>query len=214
MSIVHFFTFNPFQENTYVIYDETKECIIIDPGCINVKEQKILSEFIASKNLIPKRLINTHCHLDHVFGNAYIHRKFNLELEIHRGELPVLKAVPQICKLYGLPEPETSPDPHRFIEDNDTISFGNTTLKALFTPGHSPASISFYEEKSGYIIAGDVLFYESIGRTDLPGGNLTTLLNSIREKLFILPDNVVVYPGHGDSTTIGHEKKYNPFLIE
>ncbi len=152
--------------------------------------------------------------MDHVFGNAYIHRKFNLELEIHRGELPVLKAVPQICKLYGLPEPETLPDPHHFIEDNDMISFGNTTLKALFTPGHSPASISFYEEKSGYIIAGDVLFYESIGRTDLPGGNLTTLLNSIREKLFILPDNVVVYPGHGDSTTIGHEKKYNPFLIE
>ncbi len=213
MATVQYFTFNPFQENTYIIYDETKECIIFDPGCINVKEQKILSEFISSKELIPKRLINTHCHLDHVFGNAFIHRKYGLDLEIHKGELPVLKAVPQICKLYGLPEPEASPEPKHFIEDNEIIHFGSTSLKALLTPGHSPASLSFYDEKNGYVIAGDVLFYESIGRTDLPGGNLQTLLNSIRQKLFILPENVVVYPGHGDATTIGHEIKYNPFLI-
>lgn len=206
------FTFNPFQENTYVLYDETKECIIIDPGCFEAKEKETLKGFIEEGGLKPVRLINTHCHIDHVFGNHFVHAYWGLGLEIHKGELPVLEAVPAVSQFYGIPAGDPSPQPARFIEADEEIAFGNTTLRALFTPGHSPASLSFYCEESGFVIAGDVLFRESIGRTDLPGGNFDTLIRSIREKLLGLDEQVVVYPGHGPSTTIGHEKQFNPFI--
>ena len=205
-------TFNPFQENTYVVYDETGECVIIDPGCYEAHERIELSDFITDNNLRPVRLLNTHCHLDHVFGNQYVHKTWKLELEIHRGELPVLEAVPQICKFYGIPMGEASPAPGKFIEEGDEITFGNTQLEALFTPGHSPASLSFFGKKDGILIAGDVLFKESIGRTDLPGGDFDTLISSIKNKLFPLGDQVKVYPGHGPSRTIGYERLFNPFL--
>lgn len=206
------FTFNPFQENTYVVFDETKECAIIDPGCYEAHERIELAKFLQENNLNPVRLLNTHCHIDHVFGNAFIHNTFGLDLEIHSGELPVLEAVPQISKFYGVPMGEPSPKPGRFIEEGETISFGNVKMEAILTPGHSPASLSFFIKEDGLLIAGDVLFKESIGRTDLPGGDYDTLIASIKDKLLPLGDDVKVFPGHGSSTTIGYERRNNPFL--
>lgn len=211
MVTVASFTFNPFQENTYLLYDETKECIIFDPGCSNEAERKELTHFIAKNDLNPVRLINTHCHLDHVLGNGFIADKYNLSLEIHKGELPVLEHAPKSAAKYGVPM-DPSPAPTKFIEEGDIITFGNAKLEALLTPGHSPASLSFYCKEDSFIIAGDVLFHMSIGRTDLPGGDFNTLINSIRTKLFVLPDEVKVYPGHMQATTIGFEKENNPFL--
>ncbi len=205
-------TFNAFQENTYVVYDETGECIIFDPGNSNAGEDQRLAAAIAGAGLTPVKLINTHCHLDHVFGNRYVAETYKLALGIHEGELPLLEAAPQISEAYGWPKPEPSPTPGYFIEQGDTITFGNTVLLALFTPGHSPASLCFYCEKDAFVIAGDVLFYGSIGRTDLPGGDYDTLINSVKKQLFTLPDNVKVWPGHGPGTTIGFEKQNNPFF--
>jgi len=212
MTLVAKFALNPFQENTYLVYDDTKECIIIDPGCFTPSEKKVIADFISKNKLKPVRLLNTHCHLDHVFGNKFIADTYQLDLEIHEGELPVLEAVPRMCEAYGVPYTEHSPIPEKFIKEGDTVSFGNTQLQTLFTPGHSPASISFYCAEAKFIIAGDVLFHGSIGRTDLPGGNHDTLINSIRTQLFPLDDDVKVYSGHGPETTIGYEKATNPFL--
>ncbi|GJM31129.1 MAG: MBL fold hydrolase [Saprospiraceae bacterium] len=212
MSDVVGLTFNDFQENTYLVYDETGECVVFDPGCNSTQEEKALVAKIEMLKLKPVRLINTHCHIDHVFGNAFISDTYNLPLEIHRGELQVLEAVPQIAMMYGIAMRSKSPEPKRFIEEGDIISFGNTHLEAIFTPGHSPASLSFFCKESGFIIAGDVLFQGSIGRTDLPGGNYDTLISNIVKKLLPLGDDVKVYPGHGPATTIGVERKTNPFL--
>ena len=206
------FTFNPFQENTYIVYDGSRECIIFDPGCSNIAENTKLTDFIEQNSLHPVRLINTHCHLDHIFGNKFIAEKYGLSLEIHKGELPILTHAPQSAARFGV-RIEPSPEPSRFIEDEDIITFGNNTeLKAILTPGHSPASLSFYCEAAKFIIAGDVLFHMSIGRTDLPGGDYNTLINSIKTKLLVLPDEVKVYPGHMQATTIGYERQHNPFL--
>ncbi len=213
MSVVAEFSFNPFQENTYVIYEEKGECIIVDPGCYTQSEREQLTDFIEHAELTPVRLINTHCHLDHVFGNKFVMDKYGLGLEIHEGELPVLEAVPRVSEMYGIPNVVPSPSPTGFLKENDLISFGKSTvLKVLFTPGHSPASISFYNEKDRYVIAGDVLFQGSIGRTDLPGGDFNTLIQSIKTQILPLGDEVRVYSGHGPSTTVGDEKKMNSFL--
>lgn len=212
MTHVQAFEFNPFAENTYIVFDETGECAIFDPGCYTWEEREALEKFIDEKKLRPVRLINTHCHLDHVFGNAFVAKTWNLDLETHIGELPVIQRFTQACQMFGIPHAEESPAPARFIEAGEMVEFGNTRLKALFTPGHSPASLSFYCREEGFVIAGDVLFYESIGRTDLPGGDMNTLLKSIQSQLFTLPDETLVYPGHGPATTIRHEKEYNPFL--
>ena len=205
-------TFNPFQENTYIVYDDSGDCVIFDPGCYSENERRQLKDFISGKKLNPIRLINTHCHLDHVFGNQFVADEYGLGLEIHRGELPVLNAAPQFGQMYGVPIPGGLPEPANFIEEGDTIGIGQSTLKVMLTPGHSPASLSFYCDVEKIIIAGDVLFDGSIGRTDLPGGNHQTLIDSIREKLLPLGDDMVVYPGHGPSTTIGKERVSNPFL--
>lgn len=205
-------TFNPFQENTYLVYDETKKCVIFDPGCHSASEQQALRQKITELELQPVRLINTHCHLDHVFGNKYVAETYGLGLEIHALELPVLEAVPTVCRMYGLPEPEPSPAPNRFLEADTSLTFGNTTLEMLFTPGHSPGSLSFYCAKDRFVIAGDVLFYGSIGRTDLPGGHYDTLITSIKDKLLPLGDDITVYPGHGPATRMGYERQNNPFL--
>ncbi len=207
-------TFNPFQENTYLIYDDTKACIIIDPGCLDQAEKAELTSTIEELKLRPVRLINTHCHLDHIFGNRFVAEKYGLSLEIHSGEIPVLERAPQAAMTYGIPYPELSPAPGDFIEEGDIIEFGNTKLQAILTPGHSPASLSFFCEAHNFLIAGDVLFYGSIGRTDLPGGDYDTLIESITEKLLPLGDDVEVYPGHGPSTTIGFERINNPFLTD
>lgn len=205
------FAYNPFQENTYVLYDETKECIIIDPGCYTLNEQKRLEAFIAKEELKPVRLINTHCHLDHICGNAFVSQKYGLHLEAHEGEQVVLDASVDHGKMYGFVF-EPSPNIMHTIQEGDAIKFGHSTLKTLFTPGHSPASISLYCEQDKFVIAGDVLFFMSIGRTDLPGGNHDLLLQSIREKLFTLPDETIVYNGHGQKTQIAFEKLNNPFF--
>lgn len=205
------FTFNPFEENTYVIYDESKQCIIIDPGCYDKAEQNELASFIETKNLKPVALLNTHCHIDHVLGNAFVASKYGIGLQIPDGELGVLKSTVVYGPTFGIVV-EPSPEPIHFLKDNEVINFGMTTLKCISAPGHSPASICFYNEASSILIGGDVLFYRSIGRTDLPGGNHDQLLKSIRTRLFVLPDDVVVFPGHGMETHIGFEKLHNPFL--
>lgn len=208
---VHCLTFNPFQENTYIIEAPSGDCIIIDPGCFDPSERKELKDFVDGRGLKPVRLLNTHCHIDHILGNAFISREYGLGLEIHKGELPVLESGLMVSNMYGIPY-EPSPVPASFLNEGDEVLLDGQPLQVLFTPGHSPASICFYNKTDGWVIGGDVLFYESIGRTDLPGGDHATLLKSIREKLFVLPNDTVVYPGHGQETKIGYEKMFNPFM--
>ena len=205
------FTFSPVQENTYILYNEHNKAIIIDPGCYFSAEQETLKNFITDTQLEPVRLLNTHCHLDHVFGNKWVHDTWGLELYIHPGEEQMLKLAPLSGEKWGLPFINYS-GPLHFLNEGDAVLLGEDTLRVILAPGHSPASICFYCEKQQLLIGGDVLFRESIGRSDLPGGNPQTLLKSIREQLFVLPDEVAVFPGHGSSTTIGHEKLHNPFL--
>ena len=212
MASVVSFTFNPFEENTYVVVDDNNECVIFDPGCWNEAEKEILKRYIETEGLKPVRLINTHCHIDHILGNRFVADAYKLPLEIHKGELEVLLGGPLVAQTYGLSYPEPSPEPGKFIEEGDVIEWGNTRLVAIFTPGHSPASLSFFCEADRFLIAGDVLFQGSIGRTDLTGGDFGTLEKSIKEKLYPLGDDVVVYPGHGPATSIGFEKKHNPFV--
>lgn len=212
--IIHSFTFNDFQENTYILIDElAKTCIIIDPGCNGTAENLTLSSFIEKNALTPVRLINTHCHIDHVLGNQYVAEKYNLELTSHQGEIRVLASCDAVAKMYGIPY-SISPPIMNFLNDGEEIEFCKGKLKVLLCPGHSPASICLYHEASKSLIAGDVLFNRSIGRTDLPGGDYDTLIESIKSKLWPLPNETVVYPGHGSATTIGDEKLYNPFLHE
>ena len=208
---VKIFQFNPLQENTYLIFNEEQNCIIVDPGCYTDQERQQLLQFIASKALRPVLLVNTHCHLDHVFGNKFIHEQFGLELHIHEGEQKVLDMAPTSGLMWNLPFDNYQGKLH-FIDESLPLQLGNDRLEILFTPGHSPASISLYSHKDDLLIAGDVLFRESVGRTDLPGGNPDILSHSIRTKLYTLPDETIVYPGHGIPTTIGHEKHHNPFI--
>ena len=212
MTQIQVFEFNPFAENTYVVYDDSGECVIFDPGCFSLMEQDMLQAFIGDKGLKVVRLINTHAHLDHVFGNRFVSRTWSVLPELHREELPLLEHFPAICQMYGIRGAEPSPLPERFIQGGDLVSFGHSKLEVLLTPGHSPASLSFYCREAGFVLAGDVLFMEGIGRTDLPGGDFDTLIESIRKQLFVLPGETVVYPGHGPATTIRHEQEYNPFM--
>lgn len=208
---VHTLTFNPFSENSYILSDETNECVIIDPGCSTSSEQQELVEYVEDKGLKPVKLLNTHCHIDHVFGNQFVADHWKLGLEIHQSDAAVLKSFATVCKMYGFPG-GTQPEPAHFLKDGDTVSFGNSKLEVLFTPGHSPGSVSFYSEEQKFVISGDVLFQGSIGRTDLPGGDFDTLEKSIRTKLYTLPDDVTVFSGHGPSTTICWEKENNGFV--
>jgi glyoxylase-like metal-dependent hydrolase (beta-lactamase superfamily II) len=205
------FTLNPFQENTYVLSNEKGDAIIIDPGCYFSAEQETIKSFIDEGGLQPVQLVNTHCHLDHVFGNKWVAATWKLELYLHPEEVKMLEMAPVSGAKYGTTF-DNYKGPLHFIEAGDTLQLGDDTLEVLLAPGHSPGSICFYCRAQGFVIAGDVLFYESIGRSDLPFGNHEQLLNSIRTQLFTLPDETVVYPGHGPSTTVGHEKKHNPFL--
>lgn len=211
MITIHSFVFSPIQENTYVLYDETGECAIIDPGCYDESERNQLAAFIKDKKLTPVKLLNTHCHLDHVFGNKFVSEKYNLGLEINENDLTTLKSLKRVADMYGM-NAEESPDPVKFLNEGDEVKFGNATFEILFTPGHSPGSICFVNKAQQFVIGGDVLFYGSIGRTDLPGGNHDKLIHNIKTKLFKLSDDFVVYSGHGRPTNIGFEKKNNPFL--
>lgn len=204
-------TFNPLQENTYVLADEQNECWIIDPGCYEREEQEELFAFIAAKGLKPVKLINTHCHVDHVLGNAAVKRKYGIPLYIHPVEEHYLRAVISYAPNYGFVAYEPA-DPDGFLKGNETLLLGKNALQVLFVPGHSAGHIALYNKEQNICIAGDVLFRQSIGRTDLPGGNHGQLLDSIQSKLFTLPEETQVFPGHGPSTTIGFEKRYNPFF--
>ncbi len=204
------FTFNPFEENTYVVYDDTREAAIIDPGCFEKKEQVELTSFIAREKLQVKLLLNTHCHIDHVLGNYFVKQTYNVPLLVHATEVPVLRAVKSYAPNYGFPGyQEVLPDGE--LAEGIPVEFGSSSFDVIFLPGHSPGHVGFYHAAQNLLIAGDVLFYHSIGRTDLPGGNSDTLLSSIHQKLFCLPDNVVVHSGHGPVTTLGEEKVNNPF---
>lgn len=207
---VQSFVFNPFQENTFVLFDETKACVIVDPGCSDDEERKQLKSFIDQHQLKVNLLLNTHCHIDHVLGNSFVKETFKVNLLIHTLEAPVLKAAQVYAPSYGFHLYQDIPA-DGFLEEDDVLKFGNQSFKVLFVPGHSPGHVAFYSEKNGMLIGGDVLFYNSIGRTDLPGGNHEQLIKSIRSRIFVLPDRVKVYPGHGPDTTIGFEKKTNPF---
>jgi hydroxyacylglutathione hydrolase len=206
------FVFGPFQENTYVLYDETRECVIIDPGNNTASEDKKLSDFISENNLIVKRLILTHGHIDHINGNKYVFDTFGLLPEVHQNDVYFIEKHLSSATIYGLPA-QQSPMPKTYLKEGDVIEFGNSKLQTIHTPGHSPGSITFYNVEQKFMIAGDVLFYGSIGRTDLPMGNMDDLISSIKNKLFNLGDDMKVYNGHGQSTTIGFEKLHNPFLI-
>lgn len=205
-------TFNAFQENTFIVWDETKECIIIDPGCYEDNEKKLLSDFITSSNLKPIKLINTHCHIDHILGNKFVAEKWNIQLHIHKEDIPLIKKAEEIAKTYGFTQYKGSPSPKYFLKEGDILKFGNSKLNVLFTPGHSPGHISLLSIEENLVISGDVLFNGSIGRTDLPGGDYNTLMKSIKTKLLCLKDNTKVFCGHGPSTTIGKERLSNPFL--
>lgn len=211
MITIQSFTFNPFSENMYILYDETKEALIIDPGCYTQLEKEELAKFILETGLKPVKLLNTHAHIDHVLGNNFVAAKYGLKLEMHEADADLLRSAPVYGQMWGI-KPEPSPEPSAFLNEGDVVRFGNSKLDVLFTPGHCPGSITFFSSDEKFAIVGDVLFYGSIGRTDLPGGNHELLISSIREKLFPLGDDIVVYPGHGPSTTIGFEKQHNPFL--
>jgi hydroxyacylglutathione hydrolase len=204
-------TFNYFSENTYILYDNTLECAIIDPGCCNKEEENHLFSVIKTLNLNPKLLLNTHCHIDHILGNAFVSKTYGLNLQIHKLDLPVLVAGVDVAERYGIPY-INSPLPNSFIEEGQSIEFGKTVLDVIFTPGHSPGSICFINHNTKSVIGGDVLFSGSIGRTDLPGGNFETLVESIQKKLYSLNNDYTIYPGHGDETNIGREKIHNPFV--
>ena len=206
------FTFNPFQENTYIIYDKTKECLIIDPGCYTDAEREELKTFIEEKGLTPVKLINTHCHIDHVLGNKFASEQWDLELYMHKEDLPVLEKAEEVSKMYDLEDYEDSPYPKYFLAQGDTLTFGESSFEILFTPGHAPGHICLYSKENNLLIAGDVIFQGSIGRTDLPGGDHSTLINSIITQLFPLPNETQVFCGHGPSTNLGYEKEHNPFL--
>ena len=205
------FTFGPFQENTFLLYDDTRQCVIVDPGCVSANEQQEIKNYISSEKLQVMQLLNTHCHVDHIAGNKFIFDTYGLKPIMHKDDLIILNNQESICKMYGLPC-EVSPEPESFINEGNITAFGETELKIMHTPGHAPGHVVFYHEKTKQLINGDVLFRGSIGRTDLMLGNHVQLLNSIRTKLFILPEETIVYCGHGSETTIGHEKKTNPFL--
>ena len=207
------FTFSPIQENTYVVYNEKNECIIIDPGCYSTKEQQELKTFIDKSELLPKWLVNTHCHLDHVFGNKFIAEAYHLTLHLHPKEELVLQFAPTSGLMYEMPF-ENYQGEFIFLNEGDTITLGEDELEIIHVPGHSPGSICFYCKAQKFIIGGDVLFNGSIGRTDLPMGDHQTLIKGIKQKLFALPDDIIVYSGHGRDTTIGNEKKSNPFVGE
>lgn len=207
------FVFNPFQVNTYLLWDDTKECAIIDPGCYSNAEAEELDGFIKARGLKPIRLINTHCHIDHIAGVAEVSRRYDLKFEAHFGGLPFIRHAEQTGYIYGFDRLETL-DPQLPLGEKDVIRFGRSELRVIETPGHADGSLCFISHDDRFIITGDVLFYQSIGRTDLPTGNYDLLIRNIREKILTLPHDYKVYPGHGPDTTVGFETYSNPFLAE
>ena len=205
------FCFNAFQENTFVVYNEKKQAIIVDPGCYTRIEQKILTDFIVQHSLTPSLLLNTHCHLDHVFGNNFISETYGLSALLHPNEQVVLNRLPESAAKWGVPA-EAYKGPIQYIHDQEIISFDDDELKVLLTPGHSPGSVCFYHEAQNFILGGDLIFKDGVGRTDLPGCNPQDLINSIKNQILPLPDALSIYSGHGPVTHLGREKEFNPYI--
>jgi len=206
------FTFNPYQENTYLIFDDSKEAVVIDPGNYEAYENELISKFIDENKLQLKKIILTHCHIDHCLGNKYLNEKYGAELLIPFDERDLYKNVENIATLFGFAN-YSHLDENEYLKEKDKIEFGDIKLDVLFLPGHSPGHLAFYFKNDNVCFSGDVLFYNSIGRTDLPGGDHDTLINSIKNKLFLLNPNTIIYPGHGQKTILKNEMKDNPFLI-
>ncbi|MEN9917887.1 MAG: hypothetical protein RL662_323 [Bacteroidota bacterium] len=209
---IKMFTFNPVEENTYILYDDTNECVIVDAGCFHSVEKEELTQFIKDNSLIVKHILNTHLHFDHVFGNAFVCKQFGLQPQAHINDEFLLDGMPAQLRMFGFPDMEPTPKVGKYLKENDIVEFGNQKLLVLEVPGHSPGSIAFYNKEANCVIVGDALFRGSIGRTDLVGGNHAQLLNVIQTKLFTLPPQTVVYAGHGPSTTIENELINNPFF--
>lgn len=205
------FVYNAFSENTYLIINDKNECWIADPGMYEAAERAQLTDYIAREKLAPKGIINTHAHIDHIFGVQAMMDAYNIPFGLHELEMPVLSGARGAAMMFGF-SMDAIPQPTFFINERQPLMLGDDALEVRLTPGHSPGSVVFYSANDGWLLGGDVLFAGSIGRTDLPGGNHETLLNSIRTQLFTLPDEVRVYPGHGPATTIGHERATNPFF--
>lgn len=207
------FVFNMFGVNTYVVWDpESRETAIVDPGMIDQAERDALDSFITRNDLRPTQLINTHSHLDHIFGNAYIKEKYGLEIKAHPADSFLARTLPEQAARFGMRLPLDPQTIDVELHDGDTIYLGREPIEILSVPGHSPGSIALYCPESGFVITGDTIFPGSIGRTDLPQGDYTTLVRSIRQKLLSLPDTTVILSGHGGETTIGHEKASNPYV--
>ena len=206
------YVFNSFRVNTYIVSDKTGECIIIDPGCENSKEREDFLNEINYYKLIPVKLINTHCHIDHVLGNDFVKKTFDSQFLIHKLEQPLLSSSLEQGIFFGI-EVTPSPSPDLFLKEGDRINFGDSEFEILHLPGHSPGSIGLLNRAEQLLFTGDVLFQGSVGRTDIPGGDYHALMNSIKEKILILTDEIVIYPGHGPETNVKTEKRTNPFLI-
>ena len=202
---------NPLQENTWLLYDETRECIIIDAGFYYRDEKEEILSVISENHLVPVKLVNTHCHFDHMLGVEFMRSHYKIPFFVHKDDLFWVEKAVEQGEMFGFNMKPVSP-PEGYIPAGEPVRFGNSELQVLHVPGHSPGHVVFYAPEEKFIIAGDVLFYGSIGRTDLPGGDYSTLINGIRSVLFELPDETVVYCGHGQETTIGFEKMNNPFL--
>lgn len=208
---VAFFTFGPFQENTYLISNQQKQCWIVDPGMYDTEETERFIDYIDTYQLIPQAIVNTHAHIDHIFGAQALMDKYNIPFAIHRKDKMMLDNAVIYAAAFGVTL-KASPKATFYLNENENYMAGDELLEIRFTPGHSPGSVVFYCPKGGWLIGGDVLFAGSIGRTDLPGGDFDTLINSIREELFTLPPETIVYPGDGPATTIAEEMQNNPFL--
>ncbi|WP_102408192.1 MBL fold metallo-hydrolase [Parabacteroides bouchesdurhonensis] len=212
MITIKSFEVNYFSENTYLLYDETLEAVLIDCGCMRKEEEKELSDFVAQNNLAIKRYLCTHLHLDHIFGNSFVYKTYGLKPEAHKADVEGLPSPNEQARLFGIPTRIDEIQVEKYLVGGQTIAFGNSELQVLSVPGHSPGSVAFYNKKNGFVVIGDALFAGSIGRTDLWGGNQEILVAAIKDKLLSLPDETIVYSGHGTDTTIIEEKLNNPYL--
>ena len=207
-------TFNPIQENTYILWDESNECIVVDAGNLSAREDNRLVDYIAEQGLKPVMAVNTHGHFDHVAGVEHVKRTFDVPFAMSSKDNYLLESAPSSAKMFGMNDCTFPSKVDIDLDGMEELRFGNTVLKVIPTPGHTPGCVSLYNEAAGIVLTGDTLFRESIGRTDLPGGDYSCIMHSIIEKLIVLGDEVAVYPGHGEQTTIGHESLYNPFVVE
>jgi len=208
---INSFAFNSFGVNTYIVNDDSGKCLIIDPGCQYKGEETELLGFITGNKLTPVGMVNTHFHIDHVIGNTFVCNTYNLKPQCHKESKLFWRTASEFGSVFGM-KVENVIIPTDFVEEGDKIHYGNSFLEVLYTPGHADGSICLVNHAEKYVISGDVLFRDSIGRSDLPTGNFDVLYQSITQKLFKLPDDYTVYPGHGPKTSIGYEKQNNPFL--